>query len=155
MTIRSLVPIALLTLAVGASAAPAQTPANTPDPAIADGSLQHNLDAARHRWKATGLRSYRYEIRRQCFCVPQTSVLVVVRNGHPTTFPTGLQSVATVPRLFKVIQGAIDDGVAKLTVTYSTRGVPRSISIDRIAGAADDEVAYTIKRFTPLKQHPR
>jgi Family of unknown function (DUF6174) len=81
MTIRSVVPIALLTLAVGVSAAPAQTPANTPDPAIADGSLQHNLDAARHRWKAAGLRSYRYEIRRQCFCVPQTSVLVVVRNA--------------------------------------------------------------------------
>lgn len=155
MTIRPVVPLVLLTLAVGACAASAQAPANTPDPGNADGTLQHNLDAARHRWKAAGLRSYRYEIRRQCFCVPQTSVLVVVRNGVPTKFPTGLKSVATVPRLFKVIQGAIDDGVAKLSVTYSKRGVPRSISIDRIAGAVDDEIGYTVKRFTPLKQRAR
>lgn len=150
MTMRSAFPIVLLTLAVGVCAASAQTPANTPDPAIADGSLQHKLDAAHHRWKASGLRSYRYEIRRQCFCPPQTSVRVVVRNGIPTKFPTGLKSVATVPRLFKLIQGAIDDGVAKLSVTYSKRGVPRSISIDRIAGAVDDEVSYTVKRFTRL-----
>lgn len=104
MTIRSVIPIALLTLAVGACAASARTPENTPDPHIADGSLQHKLDAARHRWKAAGLRSYRYEIRRQCFCPPQTSVLVVVRHGTPTRFPAGLRDVATVPRLFKLIQ---------------------------------------------------
>jgi hypothetical protein len=150
MTMRSVIPIALLTLAVGVSAAPAQTPGNTPDPGITDGSLQHKLDVARHRWKAVGPRSYRYEIRRQCFCVPQTSVLVIVRNGHPRKFPTGFESVATVPRLFKVIQGAINDAVAKLTVTYSARGVPRTISIDRIAGAADDEIGYTVTHFTPL-----
>lgn len=35
-------------------------------------------------------------------------------------------------------------------MTYSARGVPRSISIDRIAGAVDDEIGYTIKRFSRL-----
>ena len=36
-------------------------------------------------------------------------------------------------------------------MSYSKRGYPTSIAIDRIAMAIDDEVGYTVKRFTALK----
>ena len=41
--------------------------------------------------------------------------------------------------------------VAGLTVRYGKRGVPSLISIDGSLLIADDELGYTIRRFTPLK----
>ena len=150
---RSFALIVLLTLGLGAGvgAAAAQAPRNPPDPHIADGSLQRKLDAARRSWKAANVRSYRYEIRQICFCPPQKSRLVVVRRGVATRWPSGLKSVATVPRLFKRIQGAIDGGAAKISVTYGRRGVPREIAIDYLVYVADEESGYSISHFTPLK----
>jgi hypothetical protein len=78
-----------------------------------------------------------------------------VLDGRPTRYPNGLKLVATVPRLHALIQGAIDHRFASIDVRYGRRGVPRSISLDRFAMAVDDEIAYTIKRFTPLKQRAR
>jgi hypothetical protein len=152
MSLRPILLSVLLTcaLAAGVSAAGAQTPPEH-DPGIADGSLQRALDAARKTWKHGGLRSYSYDVRQSCFCPQQKTTLVIVRNGKIKKFPPGLKSVATVPRLFKLVQGFIDAGVASLDVTYSTRGVPRKIAVDRIAGAVDDEVGYSVKHFTPLQ----
>lgn len=151
MSLRPILVLVALTcaLASGASAAGVQKPPEH-DPGIADGSLQKALDAARKTWKNGGLRSYRYDVRQSCFCPPQKSTLVIVRNGKITKFPAGMKSVATVPRLFKLVQGFIDADVASLDVTYSSRGVPRKIAVDRIAGAADDEVGYSVTHFTPL-----
>jgi hypothetical protein len=58
--------------------------------------------------------------------------------------------VATVRRLFRTIQRAIDQQVARLQVTYGKRGVPSSISIDFDQRIADEESYYTIKGFTRL-----
>jgi hypothetical protein len=155
--VRSIAVIVQLTLVLAVvPVAAAQGPTdNPPDPNIADGSLQRQLDNARRSWRASGPRSYRFELRQRCFCPPQTSVLVVVRDGHPTKYPARLKSLATVPRLFTLIQGAIDHRFASIDVSYGRRGVPRSISLNRFANAVDDELAYTIKRFTPLKQRAR
>ena len=49
-------------------------------------------------------------------------------------------------------QSAIDAKVARLTVRYGTRGVPRSIYIDTDQRIADEESGYAIERFTPLKR---
>ena len=122
----------------------------TPDPQITSGTLQRKLDAARKTWKATNIRSYRYEIGVSCFCVPSEGVVYVVRRGVPQVPRSGEKSVATVPRLFRKIQDAIDDKVADLDVTYGTGGVPRKIYIDTDRRIADEEVGYTITRFKPL-----
>lgn len=126
-------------------------PPNKTDPSITDGRAQDALSAARAAWRSQGRRSYRFELRRRCFCPRQETVLVVVRERRVTRHPAGLGEQSSVPRLFRTIQSAIDRRVAKLTVTYGARGVPRSIEIDSIAQAIDDEVAYTIRRFTPLR----
>jgi hypothetical protein len=147
----------LVTVILGAAlvlpaAAGAQSLQNrgTPDPRIADGTLQRRLDSARKAWKASNIRSYRYEVGVSCFCVPAKGVVYVVRKGVPKVPAAGEKSVATVPRLFRKIQEAIDDDVADLDVTYGTRGVPRKIHIDTAANIADEEVGYTITRFKPL-----
>jgi len=139
--------------AAGAGAGALSPPApGRPDPQIADGTLQRRLDTAGTRWKAAHLRSYRYEIQVSCFCAPRNAhVVYVVRNGVPRVPAKGEKSVATVPRLFRTIQAAIDDGVANLDATYGPRGVPKSIYIDSSAQIADEEVGYTIVHFTRLQ----
>jgi hypothetical protein len=113
---------------------------------------QQNLDAARKQWKAAHLSSYRYEMSVGCFCAPRTGHLFyVVRNGVPRLPKNGEKSVASVPRLFRKIQDAINHHAARLDVTYGRRGVPKSIYIDGAANIADDEVTYTITHFTTLK----
>src|SRR4051794_36592274 len=138
-------------LAAPALAAAAAPPQGTPDPRIADGTLQRRLDGARAAWKAAHLRSYRYDITVSCFCAPSKGVVYTVRNGVPRVPKKGEKSLASVPRLFKRIQAAIDDGVANLDVTYGRRGVPKSIYIDTAANIADEEVGYRIAHFTTLK----
>ncbi len=152
---RTVIPAVLLVLALCAGAAAASAPEQQPDPSITDRSAQRSLDRARALWRAEGPRSYRFELRRQCFCPPQERVTVVVRGGRITKYPADLKSVASVPRLFRAIQKAIDDKVVQLDVGYGKRGVPSKLYIDRSKYVADEETGYTIKRFTSLKQRAR
>jgi len=78
--------------------------------------------------------------------------VVLVRNRRIVRHPPDLKSVASVPRLFRAIQQAIDDKVVQLDVSYGKRGVPRSLYVDRSKNVIDEETGYTIKRFTSLKQ---
>jgi hypothetical protein len=155
MTMRSFSIAALLTLAV-AAAVPlatgqaAQTGKVT-DPGITDGSKQHRLDTARNAWKAAHVSNYSYRIKLSCFCPQTPYVKIVVRGGRPAAAtPKNMRDVATVPRLFRMIQHAIDQKVARIQVTYGKRGVPSSISIDFDQRIADEESYYTIKGFTVL-----
>jgi hypothetical protein len=99
------------------------------------------------------VRSYRVRVARGCFCPPEFTRprTITVRGGVPYRPPEHLKDVATVPRMFRRIQGAIDDGVAGLTVTYGARGVPQSITIDISRMIADEEAYYTIDHFVRLK----
>ncbi len=129
------------------------SPGDKPDPAIADGSAQRALTKARARWKAANVRSYRVRVALGCFCPedirkPRT---ITVRGGVPRSAPSHLKDVATVPRMFRVIQGAIDDGVAGLDVTYGPRGVPKAISVDVSRMIADEERFYVVDRFVRLR----
>lgn len=147
----SLALLTTLVLAAGPAAAAAQTaPAgDMPDPRIASGQAQRELDAARAAWKTAGIRSYTFRGRLSCFC-PETYTTprtLRVRNASPVKPPQNLLPIASVPRMFRLIQGAIDDGVAGLTVRYGARGVPRQIGIDRSRMIADEESYYTIDRF--------
>ena len=118
-----------------------------PDPAIANGSAQRKLDDARRRWRRAGIHNYRFQLDVVCFCVTRGPVVVFVRNDRPVTAPATLREVATVRRLHRRIQRAIDSKVPDLSVRYGGRGVPRSIEIDNIRQAIDDEVAYRVVRF--------
>jgi hypothetical protein len=141
---------ALLAAAVLAPAAAAgqMQPVNPPDPHIADGTAQRHLDAAQRSFKRAALVSYRYEIKRSCFCPPLAYQRIVVRAGRPTPrHDTAIGDLVTVPRMFRAIRAAIHDRVHGLRVTYGRYGVPSSISIDPDANIADEESYYTVRRF--------
>jgi Family of unknown function (DUF6174) len=124
----------------------AQGPPSTPDPSIRDGSAQQRLDDARARWRDADIHSYRFELTRRCFCPPASPVLRV-RHDRAVRPPADFRNVATVRRLFRHIQAAINDEVHVLQVRYGKRGVPRRIAIDGRELVADDEITYEVRRF--------
>lgn len=124
-----------------------------PDAEIANGKAQAALTAAKTRWRKAAVTRYRFTVRTSCFCPesytkPRT---YEVRNGkvvRPAGTPRTV--LATVPRLHRVVQDAIDDDVAQLDVTYDSRGVPRSIARDGRTAIADDEIAHSVSSFKRL-----
>ncbi|HEX6388600.1 MAG TPA: DUF6174 domain-containing protein [Solirubrobacteraceae bacterium] len=150
MTKRCLILLVLATalLSVPAGPAAAQEPPNPPDPYIVDGSAQRALDRARAKWKAAKIRSYRYEARRQCFCPTTGWHVVNVRGGVPSKkVHADVRDIATVPRLFRQIQRAIDNKAHDLTVTYGTHGVPTKLTIDTYENVIDEEQYFSIRGF--------
>jgi hypothetical protein len=149
--------IATLLVALGVTAAPAVAGQQGPppnrdvDPGITDGSLQRELNKARERWRAGGLRSYSYRLQLSCFCSTDATRPrnFVVRRGRPQSPPKGFRDVATVPRLFKLIQREIDRKADGLDVEYRANGSPKVIAVDPISNAIDDEYTYYIRRFRP------
>jgi len=150
MTPRSLITLTLALVATAAVApAGAQAPPPNPvDPHIADGSAQTALDTARERWKALSIRSYDYEVRRSCFCPGSGWIRIKVRGSSPSKGSAKTaKDLATVPRLHRVIQSAIDGKSHELTVKYGARGVPTQISVNSIQYVADEEQYLSIRRF--------
>lgn len=154
----------LLALAAAAPSGAIPTPPSPPaadpggkqppvDPGIADGSEQRRLDAARERWAAAAIGSYRMRVRVSCFCGravtrPRT---VVVRGGRPVRPVSAItRPYATVPRLFARVQAAIDARVALMTVRYDRRGVVASLYVDSSFMIADEERGVAVDRFRRL-----
>lgn len=102
--------------------------------------LQADLDDARATWKAENIASYRMTITRQCFCIRDAIgpfVLTVSGNSITSASPNNqfANDLPTVVGLFGIIQNAINDKVAALTVTYDAKlGYPTEVSIDRVRG---------------------
>jgi hypothetical protein len=123
------------------------------DDSIEDGTAATALADARRRWKDRGLTSYRFRLRPNCFC-PRSFTRardLRVRHGKPVRPPKRVRKWATVPRLFKVIERAIDDRVSGLSVTYGAKGFPRHISIDYDDLAVDEELSLTASRLHALR----
>lgn len=146
--------VSLVLVGPAGSAGPAAAQAPPPvtvDRSIVDGSAQQALRAARKAWQAARIRSYDYEVRRTCFCPDVAWHRVKVRRGVPTKGTMAnlaIRDSVTVGRLFGIVQKAISGDAHKLTVRYGRHGVPTRISIDPIQYAIDDEVDYSIRRFT-------
>lgn len=123
-------------------------PPATPDPSIADGSAQRALDRARARWKRLKIRSYDFQVRQVCFCPDTDWVTIRVRRGSPSKGSRKkARALASVPRLFRQIQLAIDRPVHRLNLRYGARGVPVTVFTDPIEYAVDDEGGYDVRRF--------
>jgi hypothetical protein len=145
--------LALLLAVAGTGQPTPMPPGRDVDPSIADGSAQYKLNDARQTWRRIGPKSYSYRLQLYCFCKsdslrPRT---FVVRKGKPRHPPKGWKKEATVPRLFKLVQEAIDHGVDGLQVEYRPNGALEQLSVDRYARAVDDEYQYTVDRFRRLR----
>ncbi len=111
------------------------------------------------RWQAAEPPRYSYTIQVSCFCGFEEPgpVRVVVRQGV-TESATYVQSgnpvssafydrYLTVEKLFGVIQSALR-GADRVRAQYDpANGVPRSVSVDWLVNAADDEVAFEVTTF--------
>ncbi len=145
--------VALAAAALLATPAAAQGPPTDPDADITNGNAQRALNAAKARWKAKGPRSYRMVIQRRCFCPVQYTRPRTVRihGGKLVTNVGELRDIATVPRLFRKIQKAIDDKVQNLDVTYDkTRGYPRDVFVDVSLMIADEEQGFGARSLKRL-----
>lgn len=145
----SLLGLLAIVLSTGSVAAIEPPPGGEPDSRITDGTAQIMLDSARAKWKKAHIRNYQWRIALSCSCPteirkPRT---IKVRGSVPIKPPMHLKSVASVGRMFGVIQAAIKDGVASIAVTYGTYGVPRAVAIDVSRQIADEESSYKIDRF--------
>ncbi len=121
--------------------------------------VQLELNRAKTLWSASGIDSYSLRFRRSCFCLPSATlpVLIEVTDGELTSVSneaTGAiidmaewKNFLTVDEIFEEIQKAVNLGADSIHVEYSPEfGYPKTVSIDYIEAAADDEVSY----FTEL-----
>ena len=117
-----------------------------------DPSAQADLDAARARWAEEGLGDYRFKVSRSCFCPREytRTYMVRVRDGKPVEPVKYVKDLASVPRLFRVIQQGIDQDYDGLSVTYGDRGVPTTIGLDPEREATDEESSISVRKLRAL-----
>ena len=120
-------------------------------------AAQTALQAAQQQWQAQQIASYSYNLSVSCFCVEDVRqpVVITVTDGETTSIvkaEDGAPAAAeffeeynTVEKLFALIQKAIDEQAAEITVTYDpTLGYPTDIKLDGSTQIADDERFLTM-----------
>ncbi|MEH1832373.1 MAG: DUF6174 domain-containing protein [Nostoc sp.] len=126
--------------------------------------LQKRLEFNRSFWNRRNISNYEYTLSNSCFCIEDARgpVVIKVRNGQTisvTSVATGkpvnpdfFQSYNTIPKLFDVIQDAINRKAFSLNVEYNARfGYPTKINIDYNSQIADEEKYLTIENFKVIK----
>jgi hypothetical protein len=120
-------------------------------------SEQEDLSAARQRWEANEPAAYELTVAYSCYCGGPVAraVRVVVQDGVPVDYEyvdnpsepvqvDAIDHIDTVEELFERVEYALDADADELDVDYDAElGYPRSIAIDYLANAADDEVSYS------------
>lgn len=103
-------------------------------------SEQERLDAARATWAEKGSENHRFRVSRSCFCRPEFTRAydAYVRGGRPYAPVKYVRDIASVPRLFAVVQEAIN-GEGTFEVSYGATGAPTRIDLDPIPTASNDE----------------
>ncbi|MEH1896058.1 MAG: DUF6174 domain-containing protein [Nostoc sp.] len=156
---------AALLLSVGLNfSAISQTPVET-----AKSPANNNLNLRRskfnrHLWNQAKISNYRYTFSNGCFCIPDARgpVVIEVRNGQTTSItsvatgkpvnPQYFEKYKTIPKLFNVIQDAINRNAFSLNLGYSLKlGYPTKIDIDYDSKIADEEIFLTIENFQEIK----
>ena len=136
---RALIPaLALLIVPTSAYAADFE-PASTDDPALVKAS---------QAWAAKDIDDYPTSVKLTCFCVPIAPVKTVVRDGEIRKVTQGGRRLAhrkghTMDQLFAMIRDA-HETADRVEVTYTSRGVPKSIAIDESEMIADEETYYSV-----------
>lgn len=121
------------------------------DPAPSWEDRRAELEYHRSVWESAGVQSYRYRLRRSCFCAGAGTLIITVKQGNvvgATSIHSGepvpeeaLRYLETVDDLFDVIEWAIDHEADSFRATYHrTLGYPTVIDLDPVHAAIDDEL---------------
>ncbi len=112
------------------------------------------------RWEAQGLRSYRFDLDRHCFCVENARepVTVTVRDGRVAEVrsrrtgavmqPSEGISWPTVSELLRQVDEARAAGT-ETRVEFHASGYPTEVEIGSLA--ADAGIRYNLANLTPLR----
>lgn len=137
---RALLPVlALLLVPTSAYAAVDSEPDATDDPGLAK---------AVQAWEAKGIDDYTTTVILSCFCPEIAPVRTVVRDGEIRKVTQGGRRLAhrrghSMDQLFAMIRDA-HATADRVEVTYTPRGVPKSITIDPEEMAIDEERYYAV-----------
>ena len=139
MTRALMLSLVLLIVPTSAYAAGDFEPDATDDPALVE---------AWQAWDAKGIDDYTTTVKLTCFCVPIPAVKTVVRDGEIRKVTQGGRRLAhrkghSMDRLFAMIRDA-HATADRVEVTYTPRGVPKSITIDPEEMAIDEERYYAV-----------
>ena len=115
--------------------------------------------AARARWRASGLTSYRYGFRWSTMIFWDGSIEVeeglVSSYDRVQAFPPFFEEpplYRTIDGLFDRIEQAWTDGAASISVTWHPEfGYPSSVGIDQSLLIADEEQYWTIGFLEPIR----
>lgn len=141
---------------------PAPTP---PTPATPSGPADSLLEANRALWSASGIDSYRYRFRWECFCgedfVRVVDIIVVdgaivsvldASTGRPVSEEAAAY-YRTIDGLFDFVRGAIDGPASSVQSVYDANlGYPAETFIDYAANAIDDELRFRIFGLSPIRR---
>jgi hypothetical protein len=120
----------------------------------------HRLELNKNisRWNGKKISNiYQFTLTRTCFCTPETTQpvrifvsngklisLVAASNGSPVK-PESFKNYTTVPKLFAVIDNAIQKKAANISVKYHPKfGYPTEINIDYDLRLADEELSLRV-----------
>ena len=139
MTRALILSLVLLVVPTTAYAAVDFEPDATDDPALV---------TAWQAWDAKDIDDYTTTVTLTCFCPEIPAVRTVVRNGEVRKVTQGdrrlrLRRGHSMDQLFLMIRDA-HETADRVEVTYTPRGVPKSITIDPEKLATDEERYYTV-----------
>jgi hypothetical protein len=123
------------------------------------------LNFNRRLWDQQNISNYRYTFSNGCFCTQEargpvvievrnrkTTSIISVATGKPVDNPEFFQNYNTIPKLFNVIEDAINRKAYSLDIDYSPKvGYPTKINIDYNSQIADEEIYLTIENFEKIK----
>jgi hypothetical protein len=140
----------LLALALASASAPAYTAADPlpVDPFVPGADDDPTLAKAWQRWQAKDIDDYVITVRRTCYCPPEPAVRTVVRDDEIRRATRGGKQLDparghSMDEMFTRIRDA-SAHADRVEVGYTRRGIPRTITIDPVLGAADEETYYTV-----------
>jgi hypothetical protein len=117
------------------------------------------------KWANQKITHYRFELSIGCFCAwhDLMPLKVEVKDGQivsltdnsgqptPANFADDFNKSATVEGLFNILD-SVQGKAQEVRVEYDgTYAYPKSIFIDYVKDAMDDEIAYTVENFEVLK----
>ena len=120
------------------------------------------------KWNNAKITQYRYSLTVSCFCAfrDRMPLTVEVRQGEVISLAYAdgtalsradanyefLSRYATVERLFSELEADLSGEADEVTVTYDpTYGFPRTIHLDVIKEAIDDELSLEVTNFEVVK----